>query len=339
MIHQNVKEEVSSGYQLTRRISCRAITYITLGLLISLGSVMNEAKACENNRIPEASKLAIDVDFENAAVKPKKNSHQNTRLHIKMPSGANSILPIQYEGGGVADRFAKLIPDPTQADNHVLQFWLKNAEIPGYRKGSKKGRVQMSFGKLDEKAMITRYRIYLHPDLKHYRTYPKKNSWFVISSLWMGENWTDEHRYPFKISLGIGKDSGVNKPLGFWVSATTDLSPGRSEKWEKSWGEANREFEVPVGEWMDVELGYRQGDAKSGRFYLTVKREKDTEATTIFDITNWTYSPYAKAPIPLTTYQPLKIYTSEAIINHIRGKGGVAQVYFDDFKVWRVPKK
>lgn len=333
-----MKENDSSGHRLTKRNSYRAIVSITLVLLIVPGPTVIDAKEKKSNIIVEASELAVDADFENAVIKPKKNNPQVDKLLMKMPSGENGNLPIQYQDGKLTDRSAKLISDPAQAGNQVLKFWLKSAEIPGYKKGSKKGRIQVNIPKLDEKAIVTQYRIYLHPDLKHYSTYPKVNAWFVITELWMGENWTNEHRYPFRISLGIAKDKGINKPLGFHVSATTDIYPGSSEKWEKSWGAANREFEVPIGEWLDVELGYRQGDAKSGRFYLTVKRDKDSEATTIFDFTNWTYSPYARKPVPLTTYQPLKIYTSEAIVNHIREKGGVAQIYYDDLKIWRVPK-
>ncbi len=340
MIGHNMKEEVSLCNQLEWRNNFRAISGITLGLFIFLASVTNDAKAntCKNNKIAEASQLAIDVDFENALVRPKNNSPQIDILHTQMPSGKNIRLPIQYEGGSPSDRFAKIVPDPVQAGNQVLQFWLKNAEVTGYKKGSKKGRVQLNLPKLHEKALVARYRMYLHPDLKYYKTYPKRNAWFTISELWMGENWTNEYRYPFRISLGIAKESGVNKPLVFHVSATTDVKPGKSEKWVKSWAKVNKDFEVPLGEWMDVEFGYRQGDSKTGRFYLTVKPEKDAVATTIFDITDWTYSSRAEKPTPLTTFQPLKIYTSEAIVSHIRKKGGVAQIYFDDFQICRAPK-
>jgi len=338
-MHHNLKEEVSLNGQSGRHISFRAMTGITLGLLIVLALVANDIKAYENNKIAEASQLAVHVDFENAVVRPKNNSPQVAGLNIKMPSGKNAHLPIQYEGGSLSDRFAKIVPDPEQAGNQVLQFWLKNAEVAGYKKGSKKGRVQVNIPKLREKAFVARYRMYLHPDIKHYKTYPERSGWFTISELWMGENWTNEYRYPFRISLGIAKERGVNKPLGFHVSATTDVKPGKSEKWEKNWSKVNKDFKVPLGEWIDIELGYRQGDAQTGRFYFTVKREKDTEATTIFDVTDWTYSPRAKKPIPLTTFQPLKIYTSEAIVSHIRKNGGVAQIYFDDFEIWRAPRK
>jgi len=340
MIRHNMKEELSLCDQMEWRINFRAISGITSGLFIVLALVTNDAKAnaCAHNSIAEASQLVIDVDFENALVRPKKNSPQVDRLHMQMPSGKNSRLPIQYEGGSLSDRFAKIVPDPVQAGNQVLQFWLKNAEVAGYKKGSKKGRVQINIPKLQEKALVARYRMYLHPDIKHYQTYPKRSGWFTISELWMGENWTNEHRYPFRISLGIAKESGVNQPLGFHVSATTDVKPGKSEKWVKSWAKVNKDFEVPLGEWMDIEFGYRQGNSKTGRFYLTVKREKDTVATTIFDVTDWTYSSRSKKPIPLTTFQPLKIYTSEAIVSHIRNKGGAAQIYFDDFQICRVPK-
>jgi hypothetical protein len=91
---------------------------------------------------------------------------------------------------------------------------------------------------------------------------------------------------------------------------------------------------VAIGEWLNVEVGYKQGDEDSGRFYLAVGRASDESMTTLFDVTNWTYHPQAPEPIPLTRWNPLKLYTSGEVIDHIRASGGVAQIYWDDLELW-----
>jgi hypothetical protein len=273
--------------------------------------------------------LVLHIDFEDSSV-----SHKNKKidgLAARLPSRQSVQVPIYYEAGGPEDRFAKVVPDPASNSNHVLQFWLKNAKVPGQRAGRHKGRIQLSLSDMKFTEAYQRYRIYLSPDLKLYRANPKENSWFTINELWFGASWKGD-RYPFRITLGIAKEKGADKPLLFTVSGDKFVN---SSKWQPVWAEANKQFEIPIGEWLDVELGYKQGDKRSGRFYLAVKRESDTSMTTLFDIHDWTYNPDAPAPVPLTSWQPLKLYTSGEIIDYINNHGGVAQLYFDDLKIYK----
>jgi hypothetical protein len=59
---------------------------------------------------------------------------------------------------------------------------------------------------------------------------------------------------------------------------------------------------------------------------VTAKSAGDVTMTTVLDVHDWTYSPQARAPVPLTHWNPLKIYTSSAIIDHIRDNGGIARI-------------
>jgi hypothetical protein len=174
--------------------------------------------------------------------------------------------------------------------------------------------------------------MYLHPDLKFYKSYPNENAWFTISELWF--RGTDGNS--FRIPVNLVKEKGVNKPLYFFVSGDMGKRDrrGKDGPWKNILGEANTQFEIPVGEWIDMEIGYKQGDKNSGRFYLAAKRASDTTMATVFDITDWTYNPDASAPTPLTQWNPLKLYTSGKVIRHIRDSGGVAQIYWDDLEIF-----
>lgn len=279
--------------------------------------------------------LLIRADFENATVVPPPNGRKQVDvLKLQFPSGAPADVGVFYEGGTVSDRYAQVVADPTGRNNRVLKFWLKDASVAGQRIGRSKGRIQMALANLGFTEAYQRYRIYLHPDLEHYRAFPKQNVWFTLNELWFGATWED-HPYPFRITLGLAKEAGAGRPLYFLATADSGVRRGGRDQWTEVWHSINRDFQVPVGEWMDVELGYRQGDSRTGRFYLAVKRQSDPALTTVMDVRDWTYNPQAREPVPLTHWNPLKLYTSGEIIDFIRKRGGVTQVYFDDLELRR----
>ena len=279
--------------------------------------------------------LLLKLDFENEEVRPvkgKQDSHD--MLMIDTAKGQTKALGIYYEAGNTGDRRARIETDPKNKNNKVLHYWLKNAGIPGQRKGKFKGRIQMNLGDIKKSSVFQRYRLFLHPDIKYYKKYPARNAWFGISTMWMGARWRG-HPYPFTISLNIAKPAGAGKPLYFAVSGS--IAEGgkiRHGIWKPIWGHVGDNYDVPVGEWLDVEIGYKAGNKNTGRFYMGVKGEQESKFTTVFDFNDWTYHPDSPEPVPLTDWQPLKLYSGQNIIDFIRKNGGVAQLYFDDLELY-----
>lgn len=278
------------------------------------------------------SNQAASWGFETEAVIARATAKSNhDLLRVQLLSGQSGDVPIQYEGGTEQDRWARIVTDPTRSNNHVLSFLLKNARVPGSRPGYEKGRVQLHLSGINKPQSYARFRMYLSPDLAAYRAYPKENHWFTLSELWSRPT---ENKH-FRITLNLAKEVGVGQPLRFVVSADKQVGGKRgSEIWKNIWGEADMNFEVPVGEWIDVEIGYAQGDASSGRFYLAAKRASDPVPVTIFDVKDWTYNPDAKNPSLLTEWDIFKLYTSGEVIDFIRNQGGVAQIYWDDLEIF-----
>lgn len=252
---------------------------------------------------------------------------------MKIVTRGNLPVSIYYEGGDTSDRFAEVIPDPTKRGNSVLHFWLKHARVGGQKSGKTKGRIQLVTGELNVSEAYQRSKMYLHPDFEHYRSFPGQNGWFTINELWFGLKWKD-HPYPFRIRLEIGKQKGVGQPLRFLAFGEISTGgPVRQGTWRAVWKSINRVYEVPVGEWLDMEVGYKEGDRNTGRFFVAVKRESESSMTTVIDVHDWTYHPQAPAPVPLTVWNPLKMYTSSKIIDHVRNEGGVLQIYWDDLEI------
>jgi hypothetical protein len=276
-------------------------------------------------------KVVLRTGFEtDTVVLSGKPTHDFLRL--KLPSGQTADFGIQYEGGTPADRHARVIDDPTKPGNKVLEYWLNEARVPGMRKGRQKGRIQLNLVEVNKTSLYQRVRMYLHPDLAHYRSYPKEHSFFTINELWFGAPWKGDD-YPFRISLQIVKEKGV-RPLLLAAAGSVHIGGRKGAgHWKDLWGSVNKDFEVPVGEWLDVEVGYQQGNAQSGRFYVAVKPQSSGVRTKVLDVTNWTYHPQAPRPVPLTHWQPLKVYASGDIIDHVRNRGGAVRVYWDDLEI------
>lgn len=239
---------------------------------------------------------------------------------------------IQYQGGTPEDRTARIVPDPTDPANHVLHYWLKNPRTPA-GPDNFKGRIQANvYGNTDLTEVYQKRRLYLHPDMDLLRQYPEGFSWLTLEELWLAAGWIN-HPFPFRISLHLNKDAGVGMPLYFYVHG--QMRDMERDRWKHPmlWESANRDFEVPIATWMTLETYYRQGDGQSGRFFLAVQPEGGPRQV-IFDLTAWTYSPDATEPIPMTHWNPLKMYTSGKLVDYVRDAGGVLQLYYDDLEIW-----
>jgi len=197
---------------------------------------------------------------------------------------------IQYMGGTAAQRFARIIEDPTQPGNRVLHFSIShpNETFPG---GSK-ARVQACiYGNRNLTAVTSRVRMYLHPDLAVLRDWEVGFDWLTLQEYWYGPSW-DGGRHPFRISLGLCREPGAGrKGLHFNIHGQPAWEEGmpvfpKYAGWGwPTWEETQREFSVPTGVWLETETCYRMGDAATGRFTYRIRPQGGAWAT-IFDVAN-----------------------------------------------------
>ena len=243
-------------------------------------------------------------------------------------------MSISYQTpGDLSDRFARIVDDPTRAGNKVLHYLLRNAVIPTDYQGHTKGRIQSNFsGNLvDANELYSSQRVFLHSDLDHLASYPATSDpWWIgilTQELWVGAPWQG-HTHPSRIGMTLYPQGGA---LHFSLHAHSGIEASRTY-----WQETRSDYDVPTGEWLKIETGYRMGDDTTGRMVIIITREATGQREVLFDVTGWTYDPLADlpggpGPVSLTHWNPQKAYASDNVINHIRGEGGVLQMYWDDF--------
>ena len=238
---------------------------------------------------------------------------------------------IFYEHGDTTKSKADIVTDPLDPSNHVLSFDLKAPHIAYTGKNGDtlyKGRIQAAInGNPDLKAFYFRVRLYIHPDIGMLRQSNKKISWFTLQEYWNNESHKD---FPFRVTLNIRKDSGVGSPLFF--GAHGQIKKANNE-WVSVWELIDRSMEVPLGEWFTLETHFLEGDANRGRFKV-ILIDEDMNEHIIADVHDYTRHPDDTLPDGVTSFNPMKLYTSGELINGLRQAGGKLVLYWDDFEIW-----
>ena len=246
-------------------------------------------------------------------------------------------MSVYYENAGdVNDRYARVIDDPTSEPNDppnkVLKYWLKNATIDAGYLQHTKGRIQSGFpGQLaDASEVYWSQRIFINQDINLLHTYPPESDpWWlavVFQDLWMGAAW-EGHPNPSLIGMSL-----IPYNRQFYLQVHHRAMPELDTIWIRH----NLTNPIPINEWFTMEIGYKMGDAENGRLVVTITPESTNQRIVLFDFTDITYDPQADlpggtGPVPLTHWNPQKLYSSDNVIHYIRDSGGVLQAYFDDF--------
>lgn len=236
---------------------------------------------------------------------------------------------IEYTGGDSTQRYVKIIPEPGNPSNHVLQFWLKDWWAAS--EGQQKARIQTDIYGIKEgfKEIYQSQRVFLTEDFNVLKTYPKPIRWCTISEFWNNEWWVKDEKYGFRVTLGIGKPTSAESDLYFILNAE---DAGQKEVWNAN--QNPNKVKVPIGKWFTMEYYLKEGDKNNGRFYMTITPAGEQKQV-VFDVTNFTHNTSDPLPNGFTGWSPQKLYTSKELIDYVKSNNKILQIYWDDFKLWR----
>lgn len=234
----------------------------------------------------------------------------------------------QYEGGNDTMRLAEITVDPTNPLNNVLRFWIKHPNVD-----DTKGRVQANiYNNSDLNNVYYSTRLYLPSDFNLLKDVGAEIKWLTIMEFWNDAHWMGSS-FPFRITVNLQKIGAA--PDSLRIGAHGQAYDFATERYNQViWDTTNTSFAVPVGKWMNIEVHFIEGDEANGRFYFAVTPENETK-TVVLDINNFTHHPANPSPDGLGHFNPLKLYTSDDLINYVRDQGKLLNVYWDDFKIWK----
>ena len=249
---------------------------------------------------------------------PPPNDWQAFEQHANIGS-----FNIQYQGGDSSQRYARLVPDPLDTANTALVFWLKGPNVNNI-----KGRIQANvYENTCLPEIYQSVRLYLHPDLVWLQEV--NFTWLTLFEYWNNANWTGEP-YPFRITVNLQRTEAASGPLHLGVHGQTY----DGSKWQTVWEDYRSDYDLPLGQWLTIDIYLKEGNRNNGRFYLAVTPDSGTRQT-LFDITHYTHHPDDPCPDGFRHFNPFKLYTSAELLAYMQSKGAVLQVYWDDFRLWR----
>jgi hypothetical protein len=250
---------------------------------------------------------------------------QPNKSDIKTDLGINSFR-IEYTHGDISRRYAKIIPEPGNPKNHVLEFWV--ADSWHATENQTKARVQADIYGLKKgfPEFYQSVRVYLDPNFAALRKYPHPILWFTLAEFWNHTYWAGP-KYKYRTGLGIGKPTADESDLNFICNAEGDYQ-------HQLWQGKNLKVKVPIGHWFTLEYYYKLGNAQTGRFYVAMTPDGGRRQV-VYDIQGWTCNPNDPAPEGMTDWNPMKLYTSKELVAFMKAQGKPLQIYWDDLEIWK----
>ena len=291
------------------KTKCTVILVVTTSLCLIVFLYLNKSvqgshgsKEPKKDVLHNTPTIHFSTDFEpKETTATYSSSTKDLTLNFLQPNFIPGVwtskdvsMPIYYEGGTHADRYAEVSPDPTLDTNHVLHYWLKNAAIPAGYLSHYKGRIQNCFpfdeiGNMKESngspvevtQIYMKQRIYLPPDWNLFLNYPaNKDTWWlgaILQEFWMGTDWQPQYKNPARISVGIVPDMQAHT---YHFGASFDID----KKLNTYWKSVPTDYQVPIGEWFTMELFYKMGNASDGRFVMRIQKHNETKPKKIIDV-------------------------------------------------------
>ena len=239
-------------------------------------------------------------------------------------------LRVQSAPHKIGQQFAEIIPEPGNPDNHILHF-----QANGYDAHAKKPlRIQVNAYEIKKglKEFYQSVRMFLPEHMNELKCYPTKWSHFTIFEIWNNYDWTG-NPYAFRISFNIYSYAYQGDNNLYFAISAQDSNPGVFG-WQTVWSARNSDMMVPVGEWFTMYYYFKEGDAANGRMSVQIETEEHGKQT-IFDMTNYTHSPRDPAPDGIQGFNPLKMYSQNALIDFMKSREKPSiDIYWDDFKLY-----
>jgi len=250
-------------------------------------------------------------------------------LHALNPARGNGYFEIQYHDGALDQRRATLSPDPDNVENQTLEFWLHDNNDEGEFVWLRRGRIQANFY---ENYQLSSYyqsvRVRLGRDFDVLRQSNESFDWLTIFEAWNGANWIEGEETPFNITVNLTKPSATpGSRFHFKAEGRTLVN----NAFVDVWSDTNREFAVPLEQWITLELYMREGDGENGRFYMTAEVDGGDKVV-LFDEVNYTHHPDDLNPAGFDYINPMKLYTLEPVMDLLQPSGSTLEIHWDDLE-------
>jgi Secretion system C-terminal sorting domain/Putative metal-binding motif len=303
-----------------KQLTILALLFSQLSLFAQSPELIFHSGFEPNTTTNDESSSSVDLIGIDASVSAPNDWENDLDDHPNIGS-----FKIQYQGGDETERLALIAPDPENPSNSTLQFWIVEPN------SGNNGRIQGNlYGNNGLYKLFYSVRLYLPADFNVLKNAPFDFRFLTLMEFWNNANWTDED-YMFRIKVNLAKV--VETADSLHIRAAGQMR-GSGSWGDYIWDVTNTDFVVPVQKWMTLKVYFVEGDACTGRFRLSITPDGEPE-TIVHDIKDFTHHPDNPNPDGLSHFNPIKLYTSDETVEYMTGAGGLLNVFWDDFELWK----
>lgn len=223
---------------------------------------------------------------------------------------------INYEDGSYHQRYAEVVADPQDKSNSVLMFKIIEPHI--IEGDHKKGRVSAILETNDIYSVSQTLRVYLHPTMTTLKKWDRKVDWLTIFEFWSSDY--------YRITVSMFKRDIPNDELYFKVSSGSRTLVSR---FKEDWSITDTLYPIPFGEWFTISMNLTLDDTPNGHLFMEITDSRRGK-NTIFNLTQEFGNPEG-----FTKINPMKLYTSDSLIEYLKKNNSELEIYFDDWKFYR----
>lgn len=309
-----------------KRLIIFCFLFSTINLFAQTPELIFHSGFEPNVMTDDHSSSSIDIIGVDGSVSAPNDWENDLEDHPNIGS-----FKVQFQGGDETERMAEIAPDPTDpsvpAANNALQFWIKEPN------SGNNGRVQGNiYGNNGLYNLFYSVRLYLPADFNLLKNAPFDFKFLTLAEFWNNANWTDED-YMFRMKINLAKV--VDDPDSLRIRVTGQAREEGSGEWGIDvWDMTNLDYVVPVQKWMTLKVYFVEGDEDTGRFTFSIQPDGEPE-TVIYDVHNFTHHPDSPNPDGMSHFNPIKLYTSDELVEYVTDEGGMLNVFWDDFELWK----
>jgi len=250
-----------------------------------------------------------------------EHSNWDSDLDGGTPFGSAKIF---FEDGDSSQRDARMVEDPEDSANRVMEFWIGEPHVPNLPQP--KARIQLGL-RDNESLHVFRYsvRVRLAEGFSALESWDKGIHWLTLAEFW---NNAPGESHTFRVTLNLNKE--LDGPLQWNSHAQTQATDGGS--WTDVWESRNSMAPVPLDRWFSLEVELREGCAEDGLYRVDLVEDDGTRHE-VMSIRGATHHPNDNNPDGFRNINPLKLYTSGELVNFVQSEGHSLRVLWDDFVI------
>lgn len=257
------------------------------------------------------------------------------------PGVRTGRFKFEYDTPDYAAASATIVNDPENSANKVLKFTLNDGVVDG---NPVYGRVQADlYGNQNWREFFYTVRMYIPAtslkkleELSGVFTGAPNYSWVTLAEFWNQTPWEPQddvsNPSPSRVTFGLTKPSALPKTaLRFEI--IVESNAGQNTPFIENWKRVNQTVDVPYDTWFTLEFYLKEGGIGEGLVYATITPDQKPKQL-LFNYRASTRNTSTNASFGYANINPLKLYTSDTLIDFVKSQDGKFEVYFDDWKLW-----